>query len=274
MNRLEYTYNTPKGCLPQPSTNPTTAKRISMISTNAIVCAFSHPAASNPGRFNDGAMAPPGEGWDGIDDDDHDAPDASAGAESSLSDNAMVDTDEGNRMRVPGPDAYPGEAPYAAPMMGFHGEIAAVFDAFAYFPSGQALADRPRNFLPVVGLSGNDDAKNANPAWSLFGRLHQEVHARVREELGDINDGSVKPVVLVTQMRAHDMALFSISQPHRMFAPSLWLATLPISVMKVPLQTLEEPTVRALVLGERAKASIQAAEQLALKRGEQLTMGF
>lgn len=222
------------------------------------------------------ASTPPSKDWDVIDDDSGwgRKGDAKNVDDVLTDDKSMVDTDQGRRVRVPGPDAYPGEAPYAAPMMGFHGKIAAVFDAFAYLPNGQSPADRPSNFLPIVGLIGDDESKNDNPGWKLFGRLRADVYSRVKEELGDINAGPAKPVLLVTRLRADHMALLSISQPHQMFAQSLWLAALPPSVMKVPMKTLDEPKVFAIVLSERAKVAVAAAQKSGAKLGEQFTMGF
>lgn len=202
----------------------------------------------------------PNEGWDDVNADTTDTKImAEIGGISLLQDTVrcIVVVDDMNRsVLMPRADSYPGESPYGAPLTGSLGKIAELFDAFAYLPNGQNAQERPLNFMPVVGLMGDDKIKNEDPKWRLFGRLRTDVYEKVKLELGDINTQEAKPVVLVTQMRADNFALFSISQPHKMFSPTLWLAALPLSVMKVPMKTLPEPHIRTIVLAERAKAEI------------------
>jgi hypothetical protein len=165
---------------------------------------------------------------------------------------ATVETEGGKRVRVPGPGAYPGEPPYSAPMTGFHGKATDIFDAFAYLPSGQPSSERPKGFFSVVGLAGDDAEKRDNPAWSLFARMKPEVYKKVEEEFGDMKVSAFKPVILVNGMRAENMAMFSVSQPHQMFGASLWLAAAPIAIMNHPVPVLDGNKVKALVLADRA----------------------
>lgn len=188
----------------------------------------------------------------------------------------MVETDMGTKVPVPHQDVYPGEAPYGAPLAGFHGKIGEVFDAVAILPLGYSPQNRPKDFFPVIGLKSDDEQKNDNPAWTMYARLRPEIYQQVKAELGDIQEASAKPVILASSMRADGMALLSLSQPHQMFAPCLWLATLPESIMTYPLPTIDEQKVLHLANADRARAELEQSKKAELRSrgGEQLSLKF
>ncbi len=186
-----------------------------------------------------------------------------------------VETEGGKRVRVPGAGAYPGEPPYGAPMTGFHGKATDIFDAFAYLPSGQSAADRTANFFPIVGLVSEDAEKRDNPAWTLFARMKPAIHRQIKEEITDIETGVFRPVFLVNGMRAENMAMFSVSQPHKMFSPSIWLAAAPIGIMSHPVPALDENKIKAMVLAERALVQVEKIKNIQPKvKSEQMSLGF
>jgi len=216
---------------------------------------------------------------DDEDDDNNNRVDATAQDPSEIISHGKVvetvETEGGKRARVPGPGAYPGEAPYGAPISGFHGKATDIFEVVAYLPSGQPASERPEGFFPLVGLSGNDPEKRDNPAWSLYARLKPEIYKEVKDELRDIHTGATKrAVILVTGMRAESMAMFSLSQPHQIFAPSLWLAAAPIGIIQYPVPVVDEAQVKAMLLAERAKVHVEKVSPPKKKIPEQLSLTF
>lgn len=187
----------------------------------------------------------------------------------SQKDVPMVETDEGRLTRVPPAETYPGEVPYGAPISGFHGKVGDLFDAFIHLRPGHTPDDRPKGFLPVVGLTVGDSVH------SLYGRLRPEFQKQLAEEMSGMG-GSIRPVIVANALRADNLALFTVTEPQKMFAPSLWLATMPIGVLKMQIPTLEEPKVRAMLAAERAFAEVERAQASAAKAkaGAQLSLGF
>lgn len=187
----------------------------------------------------------------------------------------LVEADDGSMVRPPNPSvAYPGEPPYDAPVLGFHPKIAQLFDAFTYLPVNGAGAERPEGFLPIIGLIGDDPAKDSSPAWKLYGRIKPDVWKELASALC-VSSQPPKPpnYVMVNAMRSENLAMFSFTLPQQIFAPSAWMAALPLSVMRTPMQTIDEAAAKMLALASKAKTDVAKAATQAGKNG-QLSFSF
>ena len=185
--------------------------------------------------------------------------------------------DDGSRVRVPMPDVYPGEPPFAAPVLGFHAKAAEIFDTFAYLHTNSPRHERPDGFLPVIGLIGDDPAKDKDSGWKLHVRLRPEVWKELLEKSqGAIDEAGSRPGVVVSAMRSENLALFTISHPQQMFAQNVWMTTMPMAVMKTPLSTIDESQAHALVRAEKARAQVlaQTAKAARSNRSAQLSLDF
>lgn len=187
-----------------------------------------------------------------------------------------ADADGGRRVRIPGPGVYHGEPPYAAPIAGFHAKAESVFDALSYFKANSIYSERPTGFIPVIGLMGDDIEKNKDPAWKLYGRLRTDISEKLKAEQSDIYSAESRPVLIASVMRAENMTLLSIARPHQMFAPCLWLATMPTTIIKVPLPTVDEIEVRSLSLADKAMSEIiRTKDNFQDKKSKiQMSLGF
>lgn len=186
----------------------------------------------------------------------------------------LVEADDGSMVRVPNPNIYPGHPPYGAPVLGFHPKIAEVFDAFVYLPVTGASAERPSGFLPVIGLVGDDPAKDKDPAWKLYGRIRPDVWKQMAVDIGESLEGPKLPsYMMVNAMRSENLAMFTLAQPQHMFATSAWIATLPMSVMRTPMQTIDEQSAKMLARATRAQAEV-ASRAPDADKSQQLSFSF
>lgn len=176
-----------------------------------------------------------------------------------------VESDDGTEVLVP---TYKGEAPYSAPLVGFKGKMGEVFDVFAYFPTDPASRKRrPEAFVPVIGLVGNDPAKEKDRQhWQLCARLRPDIWKRVANEI----DGEV-PALLVTPVRSDHTMLVSVMRAQALFTLNPWIATLPLKISRTPVPTLSDLELNRLLAAGRARKL--AGEDSAYNE-HQLALGF